>query len=168
MYQRRLKHYASLGYSIGTEDGRDADVHATGVGTIFSGTSLKECFVDDIEHAKREIVICSPLLHKSRALWMLRKCVAAERRGVRVLLITQPLPAYSSSKRDAARELHAAFDASGVRWRQQKHPLHRFAVIDGRVVWYGSTCLLGYWAQTDCTARLEEPELAVELLESIR
>ena len=68
------------------------------------GTALKADLFADIDGARSELVICSPQLHRSRFHQVLRACVAAQRRGVRVLVVTQALDDYAPQKREAAAD----------------------------------------------------------------
>lgn len=167
MYHKRLRGYASLGYSVrSVSRGKAGD--AGGEGRLFVGTSLKTDLLADIDGAQSELVICSPLLHRSRFQQVLRACVAAQRRGVRVLVVTQSLGDYAPQKRDAAAELLRMLEESGVRHEERSQVLHRFMTVDERVSWYGSVNVMGYWSKEDCAARLEDEGIVSMLHESIR
>lgn len=43
----------------------------------------------------------------------------------------------------------------------------KFAIIDRRIVWYGSVNLLGYGHSEETLMRLESPSIAAELLKSL-
>lgn len=168
MYHKRLKGYASEGYRVAAsrDDAESAD--ARGRQGLYTGACFRDDLIADIGAASHELVICSPLLHKSRFFQVLKACAAAQQRGVRVLVITQQVGEYSPSKQAEVEELIAALDESAVGHVELPQPLHRFATIDGRFIWYGSANVMGYWGNDECMARLEDVDVAMALQDSIR
>jgi hypothetical protein len=65
MYQRRLNGYASMGYKAKGEELND-----TPVDIIFDKDSFLPVFNQDINAAKKEILIVSPFVRKMRTLQM--------------------------------------------------------------------------------------------------
>ena len=137
-------------------------------GRLYVGTALKADLFADIDGARSELVICSPQLHRSRFHQVLRACVAAQRRGVRVLVVTQALDDYAPQKREAAAVLLQMLEESGVRHEERSQVLHRFMTVDGRFSWYGSVSVMGYWSKEDCVARFEDEGIVSMLHEGIR
>lgn len=166
MYHRRLKGYAALGYSIRAGDA-DADVGAEEA-DVFTGATFKGQFLQDLRAARHEIVICSPTLHKSRMYQIVQACEEAMTQGAKCMVITQPAEQYATTKQTSARELLGMLEKSPITLRERAEALHRFAVIDGELVWYGSANLLGYWSDDECEIRFRDARTATQLLESVR
>ena len=167
MYHKRLRGYASLGYSVRNMSKDRAGAYGK-EGRLYVGTALKADLFADIDGARSELVICSPQLHRSRFHQVLRACVAAQRRGVRVLVVTQTLDDYAPQKREAAAVLLQMLEESGVRHEERSQVLHRFMTVDGRFSWYGSVSVMGYWSKEDCVARFEDEGIVSMLHEGIR
>lgn len=166
MYHKRLKAYASLGYRVcSCADGAHAEDSGGG---IYLGTAFKEDLLADIASAERELVICSPQLHKSRFHQVTKACLAAQRRGVRVLVVTQPLESYGPSKQVEAAKLLGILAESELGHVEIAHPLHRFMTVDGHIAWYGGASILGYWDADDGLLRAEDAAMASMLQDSVR
>ncbi|MGN0072912.1 MAG: TOTE conflict system archaeo-eukaryotic primase domain-containing protein [Coriobacteriales bacterium] len=168
MYHKRLKGYASEGYRVAAgKDGVESD-EARERQSLYTGASFRDDLIADIESAAHELIVCSPLLHKSRFFQVLRACVAAQQRGVRVLVVTQLPAEYAPSKQVEAERLIAALSSSGLSHVELLQPLHRFMTVDSHIVWYGSANAMGYWSNEDCMARLDDADVATALQDSIR
>lgn len=168
MYHKRLKGYASEGYRVSASRGDAENPKAPERQGLYTGVSFRDDLLADIEAASRELVICSPMLHKSRFFSMAKACSAAQQRGVRVLVITQPTSEYAPSKQEEAGRLVSALEAGALGHVELPQPLHRFITIDGRIAWYGSANAMGYWGNDDCMVRLEDAAVATALQDSVR
>ncbi len=162
MYHKRLKGYASIGYSV-SADQRDA---ALGSDMIYDQLTFQERFLQDITQAKESVTIVSPYVTGRRVKWIeaaLRQC--AQKR-VSVTIITRTPESLPSSSRRAAelaadmlRELQV-----NLIFREGIH--QKYAVMDGSVVWYGSINLLSFGASQESIMRLVSSSIARALQET--
>ncbi|MGN0038534.1 MAG: TOTE conflict system archaeo-eukaryotic primase domain-containing protein [Coriobacteriales bacterium] len=168
MYHKRLKGYASEGYRVAASKGDAENPEAQERRGLYTGASFRDDLLADIEAASHELVICSPMLHKSRFFSMAKACSAAQQRGVRVMIITQPTSEYPPSRQEEAERLVSALEANALGHVELPQPLHRFVTVDGHIAWYGSANAMGYWGNDDCMARLEDAAVTVALQDSVR
>jgi hypothetical protein len=64
-------------------------------------------------------------------------------------------------------ETFAALQAAGVCLLFKTNIHQKFAVIDRKIVWYGSINLLSYGSAQESIMRLESPNIAQELLKDL-
>ncbi len=161
MYNKRLHTYASLGYEVCGEQS-DAYVHRD---IIYDQRTFVEPFLQDIREARRSIVIVSPFIKESRVNW-LYNTVQMNAHPLKVTIITRPSESFHSPscmevQRAIARlkEVHADVVC--------KNAIHqKFAVIDNKIVWYGSINLLSFGASQESIIRIVTGSVAKTLIES--
>lgn len=95
---------------------------------------------------------------------MKRLFLAAMVKGVTVIVLTRPTESFSDTSRQKVSELVNDLSNSGVRVVTKDLIHQKFAVIDRRVVWYGSINLLSYGRSEESMMRFENREIAEELL----
>ncbi len=159
MYQRRLNGYAAIGYKI-----KAGTIESDSIELIFDKSSFLPVFGNDIAAAKREALIVSPFVTRRRALRMLPLLEAAVKNGVRTIVVTRPPEDFKEKDGAALRETLKTLESSGVRvvFRSRIH--QKFAVIDQKIVWYGSINLLSYGDAEESLMRLESSNIANELI----
>ena len=67
----------------------------------------------------------------------------------------------------ALKETLASRQDTGVRLLFETNIQQKFAVIDQKIVWYGSINLLSYGSAQESITRLESPNIAQELLKDL-
>jgi superfamily II DNA or RNA helicase len=162
MYNKRLSGYASIGYKAKGE-GVDSDA----IDIIFDKQSFLPVYCDDIINADREIIVVSPFISKKRTIQMLQYFSLALSKNVKVIVVTRP-PDDLSQKNQSA--LHGALDllkTAGVRLAFKANIHQKFAIMDQRLVWYGSINLLSFGHSEESMMRLDSPHIANKLIKSI-
>ena len=86
---------------------------------------------------------------------------------VSVVAVTRPTDTYKEKDRPVLEETLASLQASGVRMVSKANIHQKFAVIDQKIVWYGSINLVSYGSAQESLMRLESPNIAQELLKVI-
>ncbi|WP_155319289.1 TOTE conflict system archaeo-eukaryotic primase domain-containing protein [Desulfosarcina alkanivorans] len=162
MYQRRLNGYASMGYKAKSEELND-----TPLDIIFDKDSFLPVFNQDINAAKKEILIVSPFVRKMRTLQMTKHLKMALEKKVRVLIVTRPKEDFKPKDHATIqRTLDLLTDCgAGVVFKSNIH--QKFAVMDQKIVWYGSINLLSYGSALESIMRIESANIANELVKSI-
>jgi phosphatidylserine/phosphatidylglycerophosphate/cardiolipin synthase-like enzyme len=162
MYQKRLAGYAAIGYRAKGESlaAEPADI-------IFDNTNFLPVYHNDLMNAAREVVIVSPFVTRRRALQMLSTLEAALAMRVAVVVVTRPIDTYKEKDRLVLKETLSSLQASGVRLVFRANIHQKFAVIDQKIVWYGSINLLSYGSAQESLMRLASPNIAQELLQVI-
>lgn len=162
MYQKRLAGYAAIGYRAKGESltAEPADI-------IFDNTNFLPVYHNDLMNAAREVVIVSPFVTRRRALQMLPTLEAALAKRVSVVVVTRPIDTYKEKDRLVLKETLSSLQASGVRLVFRANIHQKFAVIDQKVVWYGSINLLSYGSAQESLMRIASPNISQELLKVI-
>jgi phosphatidylserine/phosphatidylglycerophosphate/cardiolipin synthase-like enzyme len=117
--------------------------------------------------AAKEVVIVSPFVTRRRALQMLSTLQTALAKKVSVDVVTRPTDTYKEKDRPALEKTLSSLQASGVRLVFKANIHQKFAVIDQKIVWYGSINFLSYGSAQESLMRLESPNIAQELLKVI-
>jgi len=160
MYHKRLVAYSSLGYSVQaspTEPDRK-------IGTIFNQQSFLPVLFHDMELATKEILIVSPYLSRARVNQMKRLFLMAAVNGAGVVVLTRPPESFTDASMQKVEAIIADLQNSSVKVIVKEHIHQKFAVIDRRIVWYGSINLLSYGKSEESMMRFENREIAEELL----
>ena len=162
MYQKRLKGYASIGYQIksGAEFPDEKNL-------IYDGQSFYPVYCKDLATAKAEILIVSPFTRKSRLQNLVKQLAEPILNGTTVKVITRPQEDFPEKQRAAVETNLRYLQDYGVHivCRSQFH--QKFTVIDRSLVWYGSVNFLSFGSAEESIMRLESPEIAGELIDSI-
>ncbi len=162
MYQKRLTGYASMGYKAKGEN-----LQSETLDIIFDKDNFLPVFSNDIVNAKKEVLIVSPFVRQKRTLRMLQYLKIASNKKARVIVVTRPKEDFKEKDQiamDNALELLRSQDISIV----LKSNIHqKFAVMDQKIVWYGSINLLSYGNAQESMMRIESPNIANELIKRI-
>ena len=159
MYHRRITGYASMGYqamNTGKPDERN--------NAIYDIRNFLSVFEKDVYATQQEIVIASPYLKKYRTMQMLKTLSAAQINNARMTVITRPAENYKLPDQLGVATLLKSLADAGVRVIEKAGAHQKFAVIDQSIVWYGNINLLGYGSAEESIIRLEQREIAEELL----
>jgi superfamily II DNA or RNA helicase len=163
MYHKRLAAYASLGYSTQASPIENE----ARIGAIYNQQSFFPVFAHDAEHAQKEILIVSPYLSKGRVFQMKKPLVPAILNGARVAVVTRPAEAFSPETQTKVAALIGELENGGVKVILKDNIHQKFAVIDYRIVWYGSINFLSYGKSEESVMRFENEDVAGELLEGL-
>ena len=158
MYQKRLSGYASIGYRTrGESVGNDV------VDIIFDKDNFLPVFINDIVDAAREILIVSPFLTKARSLQMARNLEVAIANSVKVTVVTRPVE--ESKGRDLVtwRDTVEMLESTGIKVVHKPNIHQKFAVVDQKIVWYGSINLFSYGTAEESIMRIVSYNIAYEL-----
>ena len=159
MYHKRLKGYAAIGYHVAP----DAADMAVGSDMIYNQDNFQKRFFEDIVSARESILIVSPYATLKRVRWLEGALGDAKRRAVSVTICTRPASAFQGRSKDAAETAIAALEALGVDVKCKTRIHQKFAVIDSRIVWYGSINLLSFGASQESIMRLVSGSVAEAL-----
>jgi len=162
MYQKRLNGYASMGYKAKGEEMNDSPLDI-----IFDKDSFLPVFNQDINAAKREVLIVSPFVRKMRTLQMTKHLKAALEKKIRVLIVTRPKEDFKSKDHATIQKTLDLLTDCGASVVFKSNIHQKFAVMDQKVVWYGSINLLSYGSAQESIMRMENANIANELVKSI-
>jgi hypothetical protein len=162
MYHKRLRGYASIGYSA-KGDSRSFEA----VNSIFDSHNFLTVFSNDISSAKSDIVIISPYITKKRLSQMLKILLSGINNGAKLTIITRPDTDLKDKDKVAYEDMINSIRITGANVIFKSNIHQKFAVIDQRVVWYESVNLLSYGSAEESIMRLDSLNIANELIGTI-
>ena len=162
MYQRRLNGYASMGYKAKGEELNDAPLDI-----IFDKENFLPVFNQDINASTTEILIVSPFVRKMRTLQMTTHLKVALEKNVRVLIVTRPKEDFKVKDHATVQRTLDLLTNCGARVLFKSNIHQKFAVMDQKIVWYGSINLLSYGSAQESIMRIESVNIANELVKSV-
>ena len=163
MYHKRLAGYAAIGYKARAESVPDGSMDI-----IFDNTTFLPVYKNDLLNAEREILIVSPFVTKRRISQMLPFLNAASGREVKTVVVTGPAADFKEKDYTVLEESLALLRSAGVRVVFKSSIHQKFAICDQKIVWYGSINLLSFGRAEESIMRLENHDIADQLLGSIQ
>lgn len=154
MYRRRLKGYASIGYSLKPQ-GLFAEVKDN-TSLIYDGQSFLTPFLRNLSQVKRNILISSPKVKPGRNSQIMARLLDLVTQGVKITVVTREHNEHTNHLK-----MH------GTHIIINENITLNCAVFDRSVVWYGNVQLLGYHSANDNVITLHNPELATTLLNTL-
>ena len=162
MYQKRLNGYASMGYQAKGEEMNDAPLDI-----IFDKENFLPVFNQDIIAAKKEILVVSPFVRIRRTHQMIEHLKIAIGKKIRVVIVTRPKKDFKSKDHAAMQRTLDLLTDNGVSVIFKSNIHQKFAIIDQKIVWYGSINLLSYGSAQESIMRIDSANIANELMKSI-
>ncbi len=167
MYNRRLSGYASIGYKMKGELLSSITNEEENVDIIFDKSNFYPVFSNDINRAKREIMIVSPFVTHRRTQQIIRDLEPALSKKVKVIVLTRPSEDFQPKDLNAWYEATRKIETAGIRIIFKSNIHQKFAIIDQKIVWYGSINLLSYGSAEETMMRIESNKIAFELIGSL-
>ena len=161
MYGKRLRTYKKIGFLPWTGQIQLKQV----INSIFDSGNYIEKFEQDIIEANENIVISSPDIRRDKIERFLFIVKARQEKGVSVTVITTEPDYVSFGSSSVCCELIEKMRKVGIEVITKADIDERFAVIDNSLVWHGGMNLLGKEDAWDNLMRINNPEVAAELLE---
>lgn len=162
MYNKRLAGYASIGYKAKGEG-----VGSEAIDIIFDKQSFLPVYCNDIVNAVREIIVVSPFVSRKRTLQMMQYFSMALSKNVRIVVMTRPPDEPGQKGQSSLIDALDLLKNAGVRIIFKSNIHQKFAIMDQRLVWYGSINLLSFGHSEESMMRLDSPNIAFELIKSI-
>ncbi|MCH5218573.1 MAG: DEAD/DEAH box helicase family protein [Muribaculaceae bacterium] len=154
MYRKRLQGYRSVGYSLGLPD---EGLFGDPITEIFFDTgNFERQLLTDLSSAKRSIVISTYRLKWNHAPKIIELIQARLTRGVSITIVIAET---------GHRELEMA--QMGINILHRPDCKMQTAIIDQMLSWYGNINFIGRPLAEANAIRLESPDFAMRLLESL-
>jgi superfamily II DNA or RNA helicase len=159
MYYRRLNGYGGIGYKIKplSEVFEHPDI-------IYDKNSFYPVYTNDFMSAQSEIIITSPYVSKLRITRLLPQIQAVINQKVSVIVITRPVDDFKDADKQKVADIHQLLINAGVKLVLHSNIHQKFAIIDQKIVWYGSINLLSFGSAEESIMRLNSGMIAGELL----
>lgn len=162
MYNKRLSGYASIGYKAKGESS-----NSEAINVIFDKSNFLPVYTNDIVNAKREIIIVSPFIAKRRTVQMIQYLNIAIQNKVRVVVVTRPVEDFNQKDVAALQGVLELLKDAGISMVFRTNIHQKFAIIDEKIIWYGSINLLSFGSAEESIMRLESSNISNELIRSI-
>lgn len=162
MYRKRLKGYASMGYSAKSDSKPFEAANA-----IFDNHNFMTVFCNDVSSAKSDMVILSPYMTKKRLHQMMNILSSGINNGAKLTIITRPESDYMGKDKTVFEDMIKSIRSTGTKIIFKSKIHQKFAVIDQRIVWYGSINLLSFGSAEESIMRLDSINIANELIGTI-
>jgi uncharacterized protein YaaQ len=162
MYHKRLKGYAQIGYKVRPEGAASekADI-------IFDEKTFWPVFSNDITSASREVIILSPFMKPARTRLVIKNLSIAAAQGADISVVTRPPDDYREDGGRIVAELAGLLEDAHVKVSYKKNMHQKYAIIDRRIVWYGSMNFMSFGSNGESLMRLESYDIAGELLANV-
>ena len=161
MYAARLMAYKKIGYELCVDmNGEKQQANA-----IYDIDNYAETYWRDVTEAKDDVIISSPRLNAYKVNRLIAAVEKNQELGVKVTIVTWHPDAYKYGRSENRMELMEKLGKAGFEIRLVDDNCEHFAVIDKKIVWYGSVNLLSKEDVEDNLMRVCSEEIAAELLE---
>jgi superfamily II DNA or RNA helicase len=163
MYHRRLNGYGSIGYKIKPLSGSfdQPDI-------IYDKSSFLPVYTNDLLNAQKEIFIISPFVSRRRVCMILPQLQSAILKNISVTVITRPIIDFKDTDMKKIAEVHHLIRSAGITLQFKSNIHQKFAIIDQKIVWYGSINLLSFGSAEESIMRLNSGMIAGELMKSFK
>ena len=162
MYYKRQSGYASMGYKV-----RGDAIDSAAIDIIFNRDNFLPVFSNDIINAKKEVLIVSPYVKKRRASQMFQYLEIALQNNTCVIVITRPIEDFKEREQSAIAGSLDILEGMGLKVVFKSNIHQKFAIIDQKIVWYGSINLLSFGSSQESIMRIESSNIANELIKSV-
>lgn len=162
MYNKRLNGYAAIGYQAKGDGPGDDSVHI-----IYDKRSFFAVYSQDIIWAKKSIIVVSPFITQKRVAQILLLLQEPLDRKVEVTIVTRPAEEFTERFKSSFEQILADLNNAGVNVVFKARIHQKFAIIDQKVVWYGSINLLSFGSSEESMMRLVSTNIALELTNSL-
>ncbi|MCK8058429.1 MULTISPECIES: DEAD/DEAH box helicase family protein [unclassified Fusibacter] len=162
MYHKRLTAYRSVGYSI-----RSNNTDHNMENGIYDDTNYFEHVINDISSAEKNMLISSPFLSKRKINAIKELLIEKYRNSIRIVLCIKALDEYAEKHRTYISEFVGVIEKGGIQVIQLPKNRYKFMIVDNKTVWYGGIDILGGSYNENSLIRIEDEELANELVGAI-
>jgi phosphatidylserine/phosphatidylglycerophosphate/cardiolipin synthase-like enzyme len=100
-------------------------------------------------------------------LQMIRQLKIVLDNKLRAIVVTRPIEDFKEKDRSALKTMLDMLKSNGISLVFKSNIHQKFAIIDQKIVWYGSINLLSYGSAQESIMRIESSNIANELIKSI-
>lgn len=123
--------------------------------------TAKKHFIKDISDARSKIVICAPYLSKTEVTDFSFFASKKISEGVKIFILTKKEE--DEQKAQKKGTLISILQNTGVHIVFTKTKGQKLAVIDERILWYGSINFLGFTEKDECSMRINDSALVPKI-----
>ena len=160
MYAKRLKAYKQIGYEVcgGLKSEKQT------ANAIFDGENYFEVYKRDLIEADKNIIISSPAISGAKVYELINLLHDKQMAGIEVTIVTWEPDSYGFGDAGFWMQLHEEMRQAGFYMKTVEDTCEHYAIIDQKIVWYGSMNLLANSKIDDSMMRVKSAKVALELM----
>ena len=160
MYHKRVSSYRTIGYQmkLNIENNFTKNI-------IFDSSNYAIALNNDIENAKKQIIIFAPTMQKRKLLQIMHILSVPIINGVSVTVIRRALSNKTEQEEFLNNEISEYLKNANIKVLYQENLAIKAVVIDQEIVWFGNVNVLGYQKAEDNIMRLTSAEIVAEVLD---
>jgi len=135
---------------------------------LFNERTFYAQFRQDLERARKEIVIESPFMTRKRVSSLLPNLRGAVQRGVKIIINTREPEEHEGFLRLEAEWAVSTLQAIGVQVLLTGGHHRKLAILDRKILWEGSHNILSQNSSCEVMRRIDSAIMAEQMVEFIR
>ena len=155
MYRRRLKGYASIGYSIRSNEQFFSELSNTS-DIIYDGKTFVKPFIASLSKAKQSIIMACPKIKFGRLSLIADRLRELVTSGIAIQIFTKE-----------ENEEVVKLRISGIGITLKPDINFNCCIVDKAYIWYGSVNILGYHSTEDNIITFHDADTAKDILEML-
>ncbi|MGL4610424.1 MAG: AAA domain-containing protein [Trueperaceae bacterium] len=124
-------------------------------------------FYQDLNSVEREVLVLSPFLTRERFSKLRDMFERLKSKGVKIVVITLPLPEQPEPMRQGAAWVMQELQALGAILKFRRNMHEKIAILDRNIKWFGSLNILSHNTRREYMERFVSERLAQELLKKL-
>jgi len=108
-------------------------------------------------------MIVSPFVTKKRVIQMMGYFENILKKQVKITVVTRPVNDFTETQKRTLEKIFSLLTDAGVNIVFKSKIHQKFAVIDGKIIWYGSINLLSFGYAKESIMRLKSGNISYEL-----
>lgn len=136
-----------------------------GISKLFNDKTFYSAFVDDLQKAKEEVIICSPFVTKFRSEFFKQILTKLRKRKVEVFIFTRPVEEYDLVQRAQAESALKDYEELGACIFYPQGNVHeKVAIIDREILWEGSLNILSQRESREMMRRITDEDAVKQVM----
>ncbi len=135
---------------------------------LFNEKTFYSAFVADLLSAKKEVIIYSPFVTKSRTDFLKPTIQKIRNRNIEVFVFTRPISEYESFLQPIIERIFKEYEAMGVCIIGLEGSIHqKVAIVDREILWDGSLNILSQKCSKEMMRRTADESAACQVMSYI-
>ncbi|MCI6037489.1 MAG: phospholipase D-like domain-containing protein [Clostridiales bacterium] len=133
---------------------------------IYDQVTFQSKFLQDVAQAKQSVLIFSPFATPRRVQWLAAVLEQYAQKRISVTVVMRSLESLPERSRKSAQIAVERLKSQGCSLVFRSDIHQKYAIIDDRIVWYGSINLLSFGSSQESMMRLVSGSIAHELMKT--
>lgn len=133
---------------------------------IYDQVTFQSKFLQDVAQARESVLIFSPFAAPKRVQWLAAALEQCAQKRITVTIVMRSLESLPERSRKSAQIAVERLKNQGCAPILRSDIHQKYAIIDDRIVWYGSINLLSFGSAQESMMRLVSTSIAHELMKT--